>query len=1568
MKREVLTSKRNDKVDEKIETCSASFGLSQLQLESMSTTEAIESLSLKYSRIRRWHAISSLSVLVQQNLKAIARALQNSDFSGAAALALLLFNETNATNIDNLADLLLADFTSSNVSYLQSLKILMIQGIIRQRNISGYKLTIITIFRDDVRWLDFSNTKKIIALIKLLLNLYAMLPEYRVLFGFKFLQYLTQFRLPFSLFLKELSLEQYKSQLISDAKNLHPRAYPFVNAFYLAYSMYDTRIDKILITDLELNKVRPLELSSLNSIEFDGAYYLSIDQHPQAILLGLEMLSNTNLTNRKYIISNLSKIWKLLIGEHVRKTAKLTNLMDSTLNFLNMDINDTAVESLKPVITILSDVTYYAKILKEEKRLINAINVLFNYSVIFKSSLFLSKATKLELTIYLNTENELQASSSLLRFGKFISSTSDGHLRNDIFQAIFCFANLISLNDIGEIFDYCGRIFKYCAKKLQIKHYERFNKASEVMEAILYGEYLQINLKDHDWLPLTEMLYLTLSGKYIQRVTQELKSTVSHYHFLYRYEVLIKLMYLLHTDMAKHITDNLTQIVTTYLKKWVHKKNLEEISINKLEIRFLKSLLLYLKINNFDRIILQLFDEIKTSAKYDTIVTETTKYALEAALGLGYTHLIDELCNDIQALKERSWMTELDASIPLLESQMIIYVWKNNLESFKTFYSTINSDRDNKLFDISNRSKMSAAVYIQIIIFNIELRNLFCKIALRHNNFLDVYVECKHSLKLCLSLIKSNNITSHLTRLRLIQYTCTAYQIMIELMFKIGIFRDSEYYISELNIFLNNVKEPAMIFDSLHFLYHYYHTTSQELEMKGLLKKEQSVIAFIDTESDFKSLTEYLYDQGKFEELHESLEAFFKERLNETYLPAYWKSKMGIPMEESPMTSGFSQLNAMNMLKEKFAKLVKNKHTYPFHRNLFESIAVVPSYIPQEENISGNTNFLTPSKNTLLTPRSSNMTPRTKLLMQRMEKFFEMDNLESLIQHLESLNVETLSYQDQLQISRIFFILSAVIGNMQIKSEKRCKYFERYVLLSNLSFSRPFNYEKAMHICNLESRSGLATSVSSDTTQLPSMVVSTLLSSLRVAAKSYSFVVIQLDFCPVTESLLVMRYEPLSNRHIQINLPICRDTLRDLDSSSLPFENALSELHQILKECNTSTSSEVTNAVRTKEDRKLWWEKRHLLDEKLSNLLETIEDRWINGLRGILQTKVINLDDFLEFKHNLYQILHQILPTRKQTGSFSSFSQLEDWIIELFLYLDPDEPYFISAMEDLLYMILDILMYSGEENAYDEIDFSLLHIQLEEEIRKYNLKNSAKHEQVTHIFLILGGSCQYFPWESLNCMNHESISRIPSMEYLHNTLSKFKNQLPIKVPISEKLAVILNPNGDLPRTEERFFEPFKNRVAALPNSQIIANRKPSESEFIEMISNSNLFIYLGHGGGEQYVRTREIKKLSEISTSLLIGCSSAVVRSKDNLSPTSTMYSYLMGGCPFVLGNLWDVTDKDIDKFSKRLFELSNVFGTSLTKSDTITCSITNAREACNLRFLNGASPVAYGLPIQMIN
>lgn len=97
------------------------------------------------------------------------------------------------------------------------------------------------------------------------------------------------------------------------------------------------------------------------------------------------------------------------------------------------------------------------------------------------------------------------------------------------------------------------------------------------------------------------------------------------------------------------------------------------------------------------------------------------------------------------------------------------------------------------------------------------------------------------------------------------------------------------------------------------------------------------------------------------------------------------------------------------------------------------------------------------------------------------------------------------------------------------------------------------------------------------------------------------------------------------------------------------------------------------------------------------------------------------------------------------------------------------------------------------------------------------------------------------------------------------------------------------------------------------------------------------------------------------AVSLLIGCSSASLLYKGEYDSHGTVLSYLTSGAPLVLGNLWDVTDGDIDRFLVSLLE--NWIPGKRLSTISLADSIHLARESCVLKSLTGLAPVLYGLP-----
>jgi separase len=134
-------------------------------------------------------------------------------------------------------------------------------------------------------------------------------------------------------------------------------------------------------------------------------------------------------------------------------------------------------------------------------------------------------------------------------------------------------------------------------------------------------------------------------------------------------------------------------------------------------------------------------------------------------------------------------------------------------------------------------------------------------------------------------------------------------------------------------------------------------------------------------------------------------------------------------------------------------------------------------------------------------------------------------------------------------------------------------------------------------------------------------------------------------------------------------------------------------------------------------------------------------------------------------------------------------------------------------------------------------------------------------------------------------------------------------------------------------------------------------------EILKQLETRDIFLYFGHGGGEQYASIHKIQKLSSCAAALLMGCSSGKIHDAGNFNSWGTSVSYLQAGSAAVVASLWDVTDKDLDRFSK---EMLGQWG--LLKENDVAKSLTEAvaiaRDSCYLKYLVGAANVVYGCPV----
>lgn len=444
----------------------------------------------------------------------------------------------------------------------------------------------------------------------------------------------------------------------------------------------------------------------------------------------------------------------------------------------------------------------------------------------------------------------------------------------------------------------------------------------------------------------------------------------------------------------------------------------------------------------------------------------------------------------------------------------------------------------------------------------------------------------------------------------------------------------------------------------------------------------------------------------------------------------------------------------------------------------------------------------------------------------------------------------------------------------------------------------------------------------------------------------------------------------------------------DADEEVFDFEQGHTELMDIIQRANESAHD--ARSMNGREAKMAWWDEREELDTRLGYLLENIEKVWLGGFTGIFSQHTRRPDLLARFQKSFHNILDRHLPSRQKVGKRNAGPRvtLDPRILDLFIGLgdaSDEDCDFSEPLTDLLYFVVDVLQFHGELNAYAEIDFDSIVIETHDALRGYHVAvhASSQNEEQNHTVLILDKALHAFPWESLPCMDGQPVSRLPSLGCLRDRIIRQQDDVPDDAPEGCYVepgngSYILNPGGDLRNTQTTFEKDLQN----LKSWSGIVKREPTEDEFKETLATKDLFLYFGHGSGAQYIRAREIRKLEKCAVSFLMGCSSGALTEAGEFEPYGPAINYMHAGCAALVGTLWDVTDKDIDRFAKSAFENWGLFEGSQKKEKgkgrkkahtapvmervSVVEAVAKGKKACNLRYLNAAAVCVYGVPVYL--
>ena len=403
------------------------------------------------------------------------------------------------------------------------------------------------------------------------------------------------------------------------------------------------------------------------------------------------------------------------------------------------------------------------------------------------------------------------------------------------------------------------------------------------------------------------------------------------------------------------------------------------------------------------------------------------------------------------------------------------------------------------------------------------------------------------------------------------------------------------------------------------------------------------------------------------------------------------------------------------------------------------------------------------------------------------------------------------------------------------------------------------------------------------------------------------------------------------------------------------FDKIVKPLNEIVSRSQQQLAGESiadTGDETSKEDAtRRWWQIRKQVDSDLQEHLETVERALLSSetVQHILLGRTLsNLNESAEIGDEL--------PCGNLASRFDEASNEREM-----------HPITKNQRES---------KRSARKTKGQSVARSLFDEDLDDATPKHDVSNEC-------IFLILDEYLVSFPFEGLSCFDGKAVCRLPSLAFALDKLSVLGVDVHDGLAFDPKqTSYILDPESNLSGTKDRL-GPFLDSIQSdckYPWNNVVGEIPPADFLETSLRAQDGLLLYFGHGGGQQFCGRGKLESLSrdgprKLSSVILMGCGSGRLESVNtkhsksacklpiHYEPEGVAMSYLLAGSLCVVGNLWDVTDRDIDRYSMHL--LKSIYDTPIddgTKS--MAHCVADARQVCKMRYIVGCAPVCYGFPI----
>eukprot|EP00210_Caulerpa_lentillifera_P002670 g2550.t1 len=461
-----------------------------------------------------------------------------------------------------------------------------------------------------------------------------------------------------------------------------------------------------------------------------------------------------------------------------------------------------------------------------------------------------------------------------------------------------------------------------------------------------------------------------------------------------------------------------------------------------------------------------------------------------------------------------------------------------------------------------------------------------------------------------------------------------------------------------------------------------------------------------------------------------------------------------------------------------------------------------------------------------------------------------------------------------------------------------------------------------------------------------------------------------------------------------------QDEMQTFLSSPLNFSETVQEMSKILEDSKTGFENRrIPDGVQDKKSHlENWWRDRVNFDQQIKQRIQSVETElgpWKLLLSGHLSPRDASLSKAKSFlaKILVRSFFCSSLRTEITLGLTRIFlSGLRhltddhlDKLAEFYFQMTDDS----ETDLDAIYRALVESRESGDSreeipDTNERICMTVIR-QPRRRNRRFSFKretsycgnqsnaiNAIKSQECmnpTSVLLVLDYKAEPFPWESFNCYRNQSFYRVPNLcfaRYLHLIRRHQYDDSSSTVVDFRSAFYVLDPEGDLLDSRETFqnwFQSINDWIGITPQQDLL----------LRFLQEKSVFLYFGHGAGEKHFNPRELRKYLIKSIGVLMGCSSAKLRSPGE----GSILQYLAAGSCCCIGNLWIVSDAEINRFSKTLVSLW-IHSTNQSSEQNsldahngfvlvdVAVGVNRSRSSCRLTHLVGAAPVTYGIPTQI--